>query len=336
VILVAALTLSTPWTYVCGGDIMLNGIAVNNRPLDGVAEVFRKADIGYANLEIPLTDAKAATQRKTARELKAKSQFILSADPGHIESLRRCSLTWVSLGNNHTMDRIALGLGQMLKLLGLAGISHAGAGGTLAEASAPAITTKPNTGSVGLLSYLGFQATGSRWKCTPATATQPGVAEIDLNRARIQREVQQAKQNCGFLSVAIHWGIERHSLPSAYQVSLGRAFVDAGADLVIGSHPHVLQGAEVYRGKLILYSMGNLVSPKPGETGLVRISYAGRSLKGLEFFPCVISGGRVSLTPKGVDFQALCAAVARKYPNKHSRAPKVRQGTVPAAPKSPQ
>src|SRR5205814_10411794 len=134
---------------------------------------------------------------------------------------------------------------------------------------------------VGMLSYLAFQTAGGRGKCTPATADSPGVAAVVLNKDDIESIVHSNKTMCDFLSVALHWGIERQRAPTPYQVSLGRAFIDAGADLVIGSHPHVLQGAEIYRGKPILYSMGNLVSVLPSSTGLIQLTFTGKHLQNL-------------------------------------------------------
>ena len=84
---------------------------------------------------------------------------------------------------------------------------------------------------------------------------------------RIGELVASGTKGGAFLAVALHWGNEKETLPTPYQVALGRAFVDAGADLVLGHHPHVLQGAEIYRGKPIFHSLGNLVSPRPGVSG---------------------------------------------------------------------
>ena len=77
--------------------------------------------------------------------------------------------------------------------------------------------------------------------------------------AVLLEEIQRAKESCDFLTVYVHWGIERNTKPESYQRTLGQQYIDAGADLVIGSHPHVLQGIEYYKGKPIVYSLGNFV-----------------------------------------------------------------------------
>ncbi len=303
---------------------MLNGVSPKNRPLAALEDIFTPADIAYANLEIPLTNATTRTPRKSLAEVQARNQFILKADPAHFESLKNCGFTWVSLGNNHAMDYREAGLSQMMSLFDAAGIKHTGAGKNKADAehlSIRVIKAGNKRIRVGLLSYLAFQTAGGRSKCTPATDTSAGVAQIDLNQNAITTIVHINKIKCDFLSVALHWGIERTTVPTPYQVALGRSFIDAGADLVIGSHPHVLQGAEIYRGKPILYSMGNLVSVLPSSTGLIRLTFAGKSLQNFHFIPCAIRGGRVSPVSRGVDFASLCRALRAKYPSKDSELP---------------
>jgi poly-gamma-glutamate synthesis protein (capsule biosynthesis protein) len=126
------------------------------------------------------------------------------------------------------------------------------------------------------------------------------------------------------LVVGLHWGIERQTIPTAYQVTLGRACIDAGADIVWGNHPHVLQGAELYKGKPILYSMGNLISSKGGATGVVKIVYEDGQLKRSQFLPLMISDGRVQPVngPHGQaavkSYEKLCEAIQRHYPSKES------------------
>ena len=304
---------------------MLNGISAKNEPLAALESTFSSADIAYANLEIPLTSATTRTPRKTLAEVRARNQYILKADPAHIKALKNCGFTWVSLGNNHAMDYGKAGLTQMTSLLDENGIKHTGAGMNRADAEHLAIRVikvGSNRMRVGMLSFLAFQTAGGRSKCTPATEGSPGVAEIALNKDDIESIVHNNKAKCDFLSIALHWGIERQKVPTPYQVSLGRAFIDAGADLVIGSHPHVLQGAEIYRGKPILYSMGNLVSVLPSSTGLIRLTFTGKHLQNLRFIPCSISSGRVYLVNKGADFASLCRALKAKYPSNDSELPK--------------
>ena len=77
--------------------------------------------------------------------------------------------------------------------------------------------------------------------------------------SQLVEEIKKAKESCDFVAVLVHWGIERNTLPEDYQKTLARQYIDAGADAVIGSHPHVLQGIEYYQGKPIFYSLGNFI-----------------------------------------------------------------------------
>lgn len=326
--ILATLALFGPqsWTFVVGGDIMTNGISGSTNPFTAIAPIVRKADLAYANLEIPLTTANTRTPRKTPAELARHAQFILKGDPAHAPQIKAAGFDFVSLANNHAMDYRSHGLSQMLKLLNKNGIGHAGAGANLDGALRPAIVNV-NGLKVGLISFLGFQNNGSLVKCTPAKPKSMGIAvlmnggKIDsAARKRIADYVAAARGKCDLLFVALHWGIERTTVPIRYQVDMARAFIDSGADGVIGAHPHVLQGTEVYHGKPIFYSLGNLCSPLPASTALFRMTYDGKKFVSMQPIPCRISGGRVTpLTGGGAASElrriaGLNQAVKRTYP----------------------
>ncbi len=320
------------WSLAVGGDMMLNGIRAGSGPLAAIAPVFLRSDLGYANLEVPLTTARTPTSRKSAEELKARTQFVLRADPAHTAHVAESGVDLVSVASNHTMDFGGTGVNEMLAALETLGLKASGAGRDLAAAEEVAVVDAPGGVRVGLVSYLAFVGDGALAKCGPAGARSPGVATLAFQGTlgpkqlvRVQRIVAGAKRRCDLLLVALHWGMEREPLPRPYQVSLGRAFVDAGADVVLGTHPHVLQGAELYRGKPILYSLGNLVSALPGDTAVFRLRFGGTKLTQVQVFPVRISGGRaVPLQPRRAiparaAFVELCAKVVKTYPNRRSR-----------------
>jgi hypothetical protein len=299
------LDIKPTWSLVCGGDIMLNGVSTRR-------DTFRKLPIAkdaifYANLEIPLTDTAEQTTRKTPKELREKQQFILKANPKHIGNLVSAGLDVVSLGNNHAMDGGASGLLQMQQLLTRSKIQFCGAGSNWAEAVKPKIVIAPDNTRVAFISYLSFLNRESLRKCTPATTTLPGIAALTLSGekgkqqlALLQGIVERAKRNADMLVVCLHWGVERAPLPSAYQVDLARLFVDAGADAIVGSHPHVLQPAELYRGKPILYSLGNFVHPGTGNTALYELTFTRSKLIGAKPYNLVYRGGVVSPTQQNL------------------------------------
>lgn len=330
--LLALAAAASGFTAVFGGDLMFNGIPVKTKSLDGVAAVMRRADVSFANLEIPLTTSTQRTSGKSAAELKARTQFILKADPRHLPKLQVAGIDLVSLGNNHAMDYGWKGLSQEMGLLDGISILHTGAGKNAAQAASVEVYTTPDGTKLGLLSALAFLGYGGAKKCTPAAEGSPGVNWLNLGakinddaKAKLQTWIASAKAQCDLVVVALHGGIERKSLPTPYQVNLARACIDAGADIVWGHHPHVLQGAELYKGKPILYSMGNLISALPAATGLVTLRYEKGKFVRFWFQPALIAAGKVRLAkggevkPRKAQFRALSDLVQKKYPNKESK-----------------
>lgn len=297
----ALLAVAPSWTLAVGGDVMLNQVRPSAQTFAGAAGLFQSADVAYANLEIPLTRSGKATPRKSAVARAARTQFVLRADPGHAKWLDEAGFDVFSLGNNHAMDYGAEGLNETTALLDKAGIVWTGAGRSRTQAERVAVV-KAKGLRIGFLSFLGFLGDGALDACWPATDKAPGIAVLRFGgavdsraRARLKAHVEAARKACDVLVVAMHWGDEKATRPKDYQVRLGRAWIDAGADLVVGAHPHVLQGKELYQGKPILYSAGNLVSPRPGSTAVYRLRFEGRTLRGWEARPARISGGRVTV-----------------------------------------
>lgn len=307
---------------------MLNQIPFKGNPLSGVAPILRSSSLAIANLESPLTTQKKATDRKTAKELKARSQFLLKGDPRFAKLLALDGIRLVGMANNHCMDYRGPGVAEEISALDRAKILHTGAGANAAASAKPTVFTLPNGFRVGVVCALAFIGTPALRKCTPATASEPGVNVLnfggkidDKAKAKLSAIVTNARQTCDFLIIGLHWGIERQPLPTTYQVQLGRACIDSGADMVWGHHPHVLESSEVYQGKPILYSMGNLVSPMPAETALAKLRFKGNKLEKLEFIPCAIRGGKVTPNPKGRNaMKVLNEAFAKRYKTKVKRA----------------
>lgn len=320
---------ATPWTLVVGGDVMLNQVKPSASVFKGITSLVSGADLAYANLEIPITSVKTPTTRKTAAEVRARTQYILRADPGHGSHFKNAGFDTVSLANNHAMDYRASGLKDFIARLDKMDITWFGAGRNWEEARKLQVHEVGGV-RVGFLSYLSFNNPSSMRKCTPATSTGAGVAAITITGWSDERAislvrgiVQKAKKQCDILIVCLHWGIEKQTQPAPNQVRLGRMFVDQGADMIVGAHPHVLQPGELYRGKPIIYSLGNLVSPRPGSTALYRFRYEGSTLKGVDYFPASISGGRVAVKSKEPSKPTAALQtekfLLRRYPSKHSK-----------------
>ncbi len=310
------------FTLGLGGDLMLNAITPSEKPWTGIAPDIRRPDVFLANLEIPLTDEKAKTLRKSAAELKARSQFVLKADPKHAAFMAAAGFDLVSLANNHGMDYGPNGNRQMRRALEAAKIHFAGAGDNAAEAMAFSVITLKDGTRIGLFSALAFLGRGALLKTTPARLNAPGVNVLNFNariddsaKSRIKRIVANGHRVCDFLVIGLHWGIERKPVPAAYQVELGRAFAASGANLVWGHHPHVLQGAELYSGVPILYSMGNLISPTPALSGIIHIRVREGHIVRSFFQPVIVRGGNAASEtgPAGKASRAKFAELCRKF-----------------------
>lgn len=241
-----------PVCLIAAGDIMLSrGVAGEIRKHGGdplhpflkMQEYLKSGDIVFGNLENPITPG---------REIMMP-EMTLRADPGSETALRDAGFTMLSLANNHLLNFGARGLLDTLRYLDNAGIGHAGAGETEEEAfAAKFIDVK------GLrLAFLAFTDPALVPDPYLAGAGRPGVAFLD--REKMAAAVQGAKEKADFVVVSIHAGTEYEPLPDQAQMRFARQAVDAGADLVLGHHPHVVQKVEKYKGKYIFYSLGNLV-----------------------------------------------------------------------------
>lgn len=299
-LMVSAVLPSATWTLVAGGDIMLNAVKPSAETFKEVKAYLKEADVTYGNLEIPLTTSKTATTKKSAAEVKARSQFILKADPNHASYLSDAGFDLMSLGNNHTMDYGVAGYKETVALLKKFDIKFSGAGMNWKEATDVTAYENPEGVKVGMISYLSFLTPQAMRKCDPAGQDKPGIATLTLGGAsgkkevaRVKAIVDRAKASCDFLIVALHWGAEKQPQPRPYQVTLGRLFIDQGADIVIGNHAHVLQPGELYKGKPIVYSIGNLVSPTPARSALYQFTFSNSKMTAVEILPTKIEGGKI-------------------------------------------
>lgn len=237
---------------VVAGDVFLGARAAPYIKANGVlypfeptVDILRGADLALANLEGPLTGYS---------DIYMEKEYLLKAPPSFAAGLKEASIDVLTLANNHMMDYGVQGLEDTLRTLDKVGIAYTGAGLSLAEARRPAVVEVKGA-RVAVLSYSKtfpkeFYARGG----TRARAgTAPGYESF------ISSDVSRAASEADIVIVAFHWGGERVKLPRPYQQKLGRLAIDSGAQLVIGHHPHVVQGVEEYNGGLIVYSLGNYV-----------------------------------------------------------------------------
>lgn len=279
-----------PWrepafTIAVAGDIIL-GRTVHrimeqsgdwSAPFRAVAPLLAEADLTIADLECALTDSFAPPDDPYTMRFMTYPQAV--------EGLLLAGIDAVSLANNHSMDFGPQGMRDTLATLQAHGIAHCGIGETLAEARQPALLHVAGT-TIALLGYDGISAAwygaGTDW---------PGTAPLDPEL--VTEDVSAASRLADVVIPFFHWGIEYTMVPTDEQRRIARAAIDAGATLVLGSHPHWLQGFEFYRGRPIFYSLANFVfdqewSQETKQGVILRLHFEGPRLRAFSFQPVLI------------------------------------------------
>ena len=236
-----------PVELIFVGDIMLDDgpgrlISRDGDPLLPFSAILKDADYRIANLECPIAESGRALDNKHYT-FRAKPR-VLPVLQGRFDA--------VGLANNHVGDYGREAFLETLHHLDNAGIARFGAGRNLSEAHQPLWINRKGL-KIAVLAYNEFKPrhfeAGPDW---------PGVAWSE--DAQVISDIRAAKAAGADLVIPfMHWGWEREANPSERQRTLARRMIDEGAALVVGSHPHVTQGAETYQGKPIVYSLGNFV-----------------------------------------------------------------------------
>ena len=219
-----------PIEFVFGGDVMLGrtvGYVAEKRtdysyPFRDIATMFSSADANSVNLESPLLNGCIASPRASMR---------FCAQPQFAQAVAESGIRTVSFANNHMMDDGIQGARDTNALFAAAGVTVVNHASSTMELAA-----------------------GKRVEFVSFNMTWGNVSDT-----QIRQLVAGAKVKADFVVANFHWGQEYEMLPDAEQKRIAHLAVDAGADVVIGHHPHVLEPVEQYRGKYIFYSLGNLV-----------------------------------------------------------------------------
>ena len=230
------LTMTFTGDFTIGSNVQSSGTSMFDKelkkqngdihfPFRNIRDVLLNDDLTMINFEGTLTTAGRNPE-------KTGNSFLVRADPSYVEMLAPGGVDTVSLENNHVLDMGEEGLRETKQTLASAGIPYA-------SEDEPAILTVKGV-KIGSLAYQTF---GGRH---------------DELIAKVPGDIQALRdQGCEIVIVSYHWGDEKDYVPNAKQVRLGRATVDAGADLVVGHHSHRINPIEYYNGKYICYSLGN-------------------------------------------------------------------------------
>lgn len=265
-------------------------IEPKNNVFQDVKSAWDHSDIVIANLETALYRGQSETGHKC----------LLRGDPLWAYILAENGINIVSLANNHVMDYGPSGLMATQEALYQAGVRHFGAGRNAAEAFAPLYVEAGET----RIALLGRSSVVVFSPCY-ASGELPGVAPFDLEETK--QAIKDCKKQADFTTVVIHWGIEHYSYPTPNQRREAKELIQAGADLIIGHHPHVLQGVERVGNGLVCYSLGNFLfddikwslMDKEGQTqervvrlsegnrkgGILKVALSGEGVDSYEFIP---------------------------------------------------
>ena len=195
----------------------------------------------------------------------------------------------MNLANNHIMDYYSEGLMDTIALLDENNIFHVGAGNNLEEARKPAIIEK-NGIKVGIIGYSDmahYYFSGNPTIKFSAEENEAGVAP--LVEDYIMEDIQKLRPEVDLLLVSLHWGVEESFYIPPEQRDLAHRIIDAGADAILGHHPHQFQGIELYNGKPVIYSMGNFIfdqnDPENQETFIINFEYMDNKLERFYIVP---------------------------------------------------
>ncbi len=254
---------------LAGGDIAINRSEAKGA-FGKLIPLLREADVSFANLELPLShNGKPAPEK-----------ILLRGAPDMAHALTEAGFDVMAFANNHVLDYGEGAFAETMSLMDSLGVALVGGGMNLAQARKPVLIERGSL-KVGFLAYCsviprGFEATASDPGVNPIRAhtayrpwrdlsEYPGTPpRIDTwaepaHLARMKRDIRNLKKQADMVVVNHHWGTSMTHEVMDFEREIAHASIDAGADLVLGGHPHVLQAIEFYKGAPIVYSMGNLI-----------------------------------------------------------------------------
>ncbi|MCY3952558.1 MAG: CapA family protein [bacterium] len=262
------------WTLLAGGDVQMDRTEpAGIDPFEGIEPPLASGDLAVVNVEMAISDRGAPIGKK----------FTFRAPSSAAKRIGDAGIDVANLANNHAKDYGPVALTDTIASLEAAGVVALGAGANDTEAFRHRLLEVHGAVTV---AFVGVSRIVPR--SFPAGADSPGIA-TDTEPERVLASVRTADAEADVVIANVHWGIEVATCPSAEQRAFAQELFDAGADAVIGHHPHVLQAIEFDDGKLAAYSLGNFVwHPRmgiTGETGVLQIDFAGDRIVGWEFHP---------------------------------------------------
>jgi len=276
------------------GDVMLAGRLAGvierygaDYPFAATSSLLKSVDLALANLEAPFTDLGSRFAGK---------QFTFRVSPAWGKALAGAGIDVVTLANNHILDYGCDGLAQTEQVLRDLDIAFCGAGSNRERACSATVVSRFGVRTA----FLGYSMTYPEdfWAGPESCGTcfpTPGL---------MREGIAQARESADLVVVSFHWSAEKRTRPKPYQIEYAHRAIDLGADLVIGHHPHVLQGFELYKGRLIAYSLGNYVFGSLSRTArtsvILQVMLSPAGLQIARLVPICVDNYRVHFQPAEV------------------------------------
>lgn len=270
------------WSLIATGDIML-GREVDARmdrngrdyPFLETKDVLSTADIAFGNFEAPFSESDSNHD---------SGSMNLTSEVDSVEGLKTAGFDILNLASNHFDNGGQAGELLTMQVLRDNGIAYTGAGENYAAAHKAAII---KVGKIDI-AFLGYNDRDVASASSFATDSRPGTAAMDI--PEMQTDINNTKAIADYLIVSMHSGTEYTPNPNSRQIEFAHAAIDAGADLILGHHPHVVQATEKYKDKNIFYSLGNFVFDQPWSTEtqqgiMVKFNFTNAKLIDYELMP---------------------------------------------------
>ncbi|HHS50945.1 MAG TPA: CapA family protein [candidate division Zixibacteria bacterium] len=283
-------------TIAAVGDMMFaRGVARHTdttdvyRPIIAVAELLRSVDIATGNLESPISD----------RGARLDKLYAFRASPKFMPVLEFAGFDVLSIANNHTFDYGLDAFRDCLDRFERSPIELVGGGRNLEEALRPKFVRVDGV----RFGFLGFNDTRTNFIGRDRPACAPAHDEWVFDA------IAKTRPQCDVLIVHIHWGEEYFRFPTNRQISLGRAMVDSGVEVVLGHHPHSWQAVEHYGDGLIAYSLGNFVFDQRDMmnniSGILFIDFVGARIERVRIAPVELITAPKEARPAGEPFNGI-------------------------------
>jgi len=263
------------------GDITLQ-TKNNEHPFNSVMDVFERKDILFGNLETVLST--------TGKE--KKKSVVLKSSPDSVTYLDDAGFDILNVANNHILDLGLEGFKNTLNLLDEHELKYIGAG--FEKSSLNSSFIEKNGIKLGFLGY-----TIGRFKVPEE------ISISKIKEKKIISDIEMIKDKCDFVVISLHWGTENVFYPSPKQIELAHKLIDHGATLILGHHPHVLQGIEKYKNGLIAYSLGNfqfdckLSQSSTNDSIIFCVDFDKNGINDFQIIPIVINESFVPILVEG-------------------------------------